>query len=303
MPRLSVEQLEARRKGMGTTDVIQALGYAPWEGAGPMTVYVEKLGLAPRPTETDEQRWGHEQEPVILAWYEREVEPVIAVWRTVHHPKHEWLFATLDAYAFGGNRNIEVKSRGIFGLREGWNDSDPTGVPQHVRVQVNIGMSIREAPECAIVASICGAPPKVWIVPFDAELDRTVIHDAQEFWAKHILERVPPELDDSSATRLYLQSKYPRETEPTIVKATAEIDEIGIKRAKASGQIIELSKIRNTCDAQLLDAIGLNSGIQSSDRVNGELYAESWKMTWKTGKDGKRRSRFTVKGGRTHDDE
>ena len=45
MPRLTAEELAERRLGMGSTDVVEACGFAPWQGAGPMRLYCEKRGI------------------------------------------------------------------------------------------------------------------------------------------------------------------------------------------------------------------------------------------------------------------
>jgi len=285
VPRLSAEQRAARRNGLGTTDVIQILGIAPWEDAGPMA----------------EQAWGHAQEPVILAWYEREIAPVIPVWRTVHHPKHEWLFATLDAYAAGNERrNIEIKHRGPFGLREGWNDADPAGVPQHVRVQAVLGMAVREAPETDVVCSVAGSPPRVWRVGYDAELADRVIEDARRFWTDHIVGQRPPDLDATAATRTYLDAKYPREEDAIVVKASAEIDAIGQERVAHALAELASRNSKSVCDALLLEAIATHSGIENPTQFskNGCVFSDAWRMTWKTNKNGKRVPRFTVRGKR-----
>lgn len=291
MPRLSPEEIAMRMGGMGSTDLVEvalsAKGLVPWKGASPMRVYCRKRGIMPELIEpTAEQDWGHIQEATILAWYERETKTTVLPGGRITHPIEPWLWATLDARVLGGTRIVEVKHVGRW-MAAGWNDSDAGGIPHHVRAQVVIGQACSGSTSTDVVASIGGMPPRIWRVAYDAELADMMIDAGRKFWTEHVLAEVPPELDDSSATRAYLDAKYPKERSPETRDATPEEIEIG-DMLLGSRQNVELEKARSGfLYAKLLERVGDGGG----------LHCQNWKITWKTNKSGVRTPRFTERGG------
>lgn len=293
MPRLSPEQLEARRRGMGTTDIIQVMGIAPWQGAGPMAVYVEKKGLAPveKDENEDAKEWGHWLEPVIAKWYEKAQGVTLFPCGTTRSKQHDWLFCTHDFAIHGQERRgIEIKNVGRW-MAHHWNESDPDGIPHYVRVQVTLQMAICEYDEAHVCASIAGSPPAIWPVRFDPELAALAIDAGRTFWTNHIIADTPPAFDGSEAARQYLRAKYPKEETPLIIKATEVMNGIAAARIAAASRRVADDTLVRQCDDELLSFVGSNTGAM------GVIDSTTWKLTWKTNKAGVRASRFTIKGG------
>lgn len=286
MPRLTPEQLASRKLGMGATDVVEALGLSPYEGAGPMRLFLRKTqpDLADDDAaEGDWLEWGHIQEPVILAWYERATGNKCVEGGHVPSLTDPWLWATLDASVMGESRIVEVKHVGSNMARH-WDAYAEDGIPRYVRAQVTIGMYCSGKRLADVVASVGGRPPHVWTVEYDPELAALLVDGARAFW-RNCEARVAPPLDATPATKDYLRRKYPAD-ERAMREAVGGEESLGTMRAawaeahkKAADTIAKL-------DAQLLEACADAKGIQG----------EGWKMTWKLGKDGKRRQRFTVQG-------
>jgi predicted phage-related endonuclease len=274
-----------RSTGLGSTDVVEVCGMAPWADAGPWRVYVAKTGQVTEPeVETPEMAWGHEVEPFLADWYGRRVGREVMHYRRgakrLQRLRHDFpLWASPDATDMV--TWLEIKNVGSF-MAHLWDRSDDDGIPHHVRGQVTIGMYCAEVTEWTVVAAIGGLPPRVYNVQYDPELAEILVETARKFWVDHVVARVPPIIDASDACRKYLQRKWPKDVRE-MRESTIEEDEIGFARlaATASGKLA--AQTIQDCDSKLLDACGDAKGIKG----------DGWKLTWKLDKNGVRRSRFT----------
>jgi putative phage-type endonuclease len=287
MPRLSPEELTARRTGMGSTCIVEANGLAPWKGAGPMRLFTEKLGIV-SPDDEEEisddgwLEWGHIMEPVIADWYERDRGARLLPGGPVHSQEHPHFWATLDRVVIGENRLVEIKNVGSPTLYSHWSTSSESGVPDYVRAQVTVAMGFRGSRETDVVASIGGRPPHVWRLFFDAELYDLLIDGALRFW-QLVQDGTPPPLDATPATKRYLLAKYPHPTDPVIEPADEETHALALERLEAAARERAAKARKDAIDAELMARVGTRDGI----------YGEGWRFTWKMQTNGQRRQRFT----------
>lgn len=291
MPRLTAEELADRKNGMGATDVVEACGLAPWQGAGPMRLFNEKLGIVSADDATEESdpdrsahmEYGHVLEPVILGWYERKTGAMCVPGGHTRHPSVPWLWASLDATLVGGERIIEVKNVSSPALYRHWDVSSQDGVPNYVRAQVTIGMACHGAREAHVVASVGGRPPHVWAVMFDQELADLLIEGATRFW-QSVKDGTPPPLDATDATRVYLRHKFPANVDRRILEMD---DDVTNALASARMEYAETEK-RATTEKRRLDA-ELMARVGDADGIQGR-----WgKFTWGLNAKGVRATRFT----------
>jgi putative phage-type endonuclease len=289
MPRLSPAELSVRRLGLGSTDIVEANGLAPWRGAGPMRLYCEKLGLKP-PDDAEEHddeaqwlEWGHVQEPVIADWYERERGCKLMLGGQVQCTEHPFLWCTLDRKVIDAPRLIEVKNVGSPQLYRHWDTSSDDGVPQYVRAQVTVAMAFHGARECDVVASVGGRPPQVWRVFYDEELSELLIAGAVLFWGL-VQRNEPPALDHTPASKEYLRARYPEQRDRVLLDADGETDLLGQRREEAARLELTHRREKDRLDAELLSRVGEHDGIQGT----------GWRMTWRADKHGVRRQRFTA---------
>lgn len=256
-----------------------------------MRVYCEKLGLSsPDDADLDDSGsdhldWGHRQEPVIAQWYADTNRCELLPGGQIACSDYPFLWATLDRKVIGQPILVECKNVGSPHFYRHWNTSDPDGVPNYVRAQVTIALAFTCAGRCDVVASIGGRPPHIWTVWPDDKLACNLIGRALSFWTDAI-NRVPPPLDETDSTRAFLLSRYPENTDPRLVEASSIVDDMGRLRKKLSsrmsGDVRELQRIDN----EILSSVGDCDGIRG----------DGWKMTWRTDKNGVRRSRFTATG-------
>ena len=241
---------------------------------------VEDEAVEPKPW----LEWGHIQEPIILAWYERESGNKCIPGGHVPSHVHPWLWATLDAKVVGDTRIVEIKNVAS-NMAYHWDAYDEGGVPRYVRAQVMIGMHCSGARLADVVASVGGRAPHTWTVAYDEELCALLLAEAARFWAR-VQARQAPALDATAATKEYLRRKYPSNVDRVIVDADGEAEKWGLARKLAARALNTARGQQEICDAELLALVGTNDGIQG----------DGWKMTWRTGKDGVRRQRFTDQG-------
>ncbi len=293
MPRLSEEELDTRRTGLGSTDIVEVNGLAPWAGAGPMRVFNEKLGIVspddadeePRLDKDDWLEWGHTIEPVIADWYERAMGVKLMLGGQVTSDTHPHMWATLDRKVIGVPKIVEIKNCGSPALYRHWDTSSQDGIPIYVRAQVTVAMRFARATECDVVASIGGRPPRVWSVAYDSELGDLLIDGAARFWCR-LADGTHPPLDATPATRAYLLAKYPANRDRTMVQADERAEEWGLARIDAARTAKRAADRTRILDNELLALVGDADGIAG----NG------WQLTWKTDKNGTRRTRFTGNG-------
>jgi putative phage-type endonuclease len=280
--------MKSRLDGMGSTDVVEVSGLAPWQGAGPWRTYNVKIGVTQEDSDvTEEMAWGNAIEPFLTRWYQNETNrPYHHFARgelRLHSDRHPWLWASPDAR--GRDDFLEIKNVGSF-MAHLWDRSDDDGIPDHVRGQVTIGMYCAYVKEWTVIAAIGGLPPRIYHVQFDAELAEMLVEAGRKFWMDHVVPRVPPELDGSDACREYLRKKYPRDDRPRR-DSTIEEDVIACLRREASAVVSKNVAMVKSCDAKLLAALGDAKGITG----------DGWKLTsWVDKASGQRRTRFTVTG-------
>jgi putative phage-type endonuclease len=285
VPELTDAQIAARVDGMGSTDIVEVCGLAPWEGAGPWRVYNLKTGVTKPEPPTEEQAWGHIQERVIATWYVDHVGPFEVPPGPHYIEPARVLWASLDGIT--PDRCVEIKNVGGFMCKH-WDVTDPDGIPHYVRAQVTFGMLAADRQECHVVASLAGRPPEMWTVRYDPELAAMLYDRGLTFW-RSVVERTPPPLDASDECREYLRHKYPKDERRMLVpdlETAMRLDRIGRSRCAYSERLKETQEAIKEADTSLLAAIGDHAGYEG----------DGFKMTWKADKNGKRRSRFTVKG-------
>lgn len=193
-PQDSPQWHEARRQGIGASEVAAILGLSAWQT--PLDVYRAKMGV---PNEIPENLayFGHALEQPIAAWIEHKHPEVGGVWpgigaRSVEWP---WLTATPDRVTtpdpvdFEPMVPIELKTSSAYS-KDKWRD----GVPLYYQAQVQTQLAVLGAP-CGWLAVLHGGnDPELYRV----DRDDTFITDilvprTKEFWEDHVLAHVPPE--------------------------------------------------------------------------------------------------------------
>lgn len=199
MPRLSEEQRDERRQGMGATDVVTAAGLG---FNTPLELYLEKIGeLDPEARIDDASRGrmerGHRLEDVALEW-DRDIhgEPFYRVTRTVWHPRLPFLFCHPDATRdrFGKlDHLIEVKTS-----NRRWKE-----VTKAAEVQVQVQMACTGASATDVIVLTFDGAPTRFVVERDPLLIEAIEGLAVAFWDR-VQRRDPPPMDGSGGASRWL---------------------------------------------------------------------------------------------------
>lgn len=188
---------KARSKRMGSADIAALLGL---EDAfeSPFSLFHKKANEGVATEETAPMRWGRWLEPLILTEYALREDAGQIVKQQAHHEYKPWpvASATLDAIEIdpetGEPVDIEAKTTREFGWKE-------LPVPYQAQMQWQMGVSGLRRGKCVVFYK-----PRteidVFVVDFDEAQFLKMVELARDFWEKHVLANVPPDVDGHPAT-------------------------------------------------------------------------------------------------------
>ncbi len=280
------EWLEARRTGIGASDMPVILGLSPFKSA--LQLYHEKIGMNTETAgELEWLYWGNElQNPIAKRYAEVTGRPVTVSPDpyTIHWSedlRHPYLFATLDAQArrgiiegddrSGEDGALEIKNASVY-VGDKWTDEPPVDYQVQNQHQQLVG-----AFGWGSIAALIGGNRFLW-----ADIERNndfingvLIPAAAEFWAR-VQAKEPPPIDGSESAKKFLAELYPVDKGTTIALDGTAID--------WDAEIVETKKIISEAEArktlaenQLKNAIGDNSAATLSNGVVWTFKAQSRK--------------------------
>lgn len=281
MPRLTDEEKAERRKGIGSSDM-GAIHSLTGRFSEPFDVWLDKTGKADIETiETEQMALGHELEPFMAAWYQKETGRQLLSGGQVWSPQG-LVFATLDRKIVGEREGLEIKI--ALNSASLYHDHDE-GIPDSVRAQVQTAMHAADLDSfhVAVLSPYFGR--KIYTVKRDQELIDLLVSGATDFWNEFVIPKKRPELTGDRAVYDYLRSLYPRDTRELEPAREDEIDLMN-HRAAAARQEKLGKEAKEKFDNQLREMIGDRAGIY----IKG-----GHKVTWKDSGVG-RKYRFGAKG-------
>lgn len=259
MPLNDVE-VQLHNHGIGASMIGAILGVNPF--SGPIDAWLHLTGRAKRETTEDGQRrqgWGHQMEEMLAAWYEEATGADVTPCQTLVHPAHAWVIATPDRIVEGADVLVECKH---VGERVAWHWHD--GVPDYVRAQCAwqmlvcraLGMPIERVD---VVADIGGAPPAIFPVGHDAELEQMMFEAAESFWRDHVLADVAPAVDGSASYQAWLRRQFPGSN--GTMREAPEAEPWARQYAEAKATIASATAAADLAANQLRAIIGGDDGV------------------------------------------
>lgn len=273
------EWLQLRRKGIGGSDALVIMGKNPYRSI--LQLWEEKTGKLPVTDDGNEYTyWGNVMEPIIRKEFmNRTGLKVRQKHAMIFHKDYPYLFADVDGIVTderGEKCIFEAKTASQY-KAEQWED----GVPEEYILQVQHYLEVCGMDKAYIAALIGGNKFVFHTIYRDDELIRNLISREKEFWEGCVLTDTEPVMDDSDATRDYLNQKYsdpiegPIQLQEDMKSVLAEYQDVDCK-------IKELEKQKTGFANQIKAAMGE----YETGEVDGTVV--SWKKISRESLDSKR---------------
>jgi putative phage-type endonuclease len=241
--------LDARRKGIGSSDAAAVLGLDPYRT--PLGVWAEKRGLVPPVEETPAMRRGRLLEDHILDEAERLLDcGPLARQAFVQHPLRCWQLATLDGLAESG-LIVEAKTVGMRQARL-WGEPGTDEIPDGYMVQVQHQMAVNGSDEAAVVALIGGSDLHVYRVRRDDRLIGRMVDLQAAFWAS-VIEGVEPPVTDAADAEVLA---YLHPATDAAINLPPDVAKLADDYAEFGRVAREANASRDLLKAQILAAMG-----------------------------------------------
>lgn len=194
---ITKEQLEKRKKYIGSSEVAAIMGRNPYENA--YDVWFEKTGkLETEKEETEDMQLGHQFESVAIKLAEKQLgqiltgtflEFIIEGAHIISHP--DGIVQSIDK----NNEPVEAKESGIrnpFYAKENWGDANTDQVPDMVLIQAQVHIIATKKSICHIPAILGGRGFVMFFTPEAKWLQEQILNAAGHFWDEHIVKDIPP---------------------------------------------------------------------------------------------------------------
>lgn len=255
--------LEWRRAGIGSSDAAGICGISPW--SSPISVWLDKVGLAGEILPSEPMRWGTLLEPIIIAEFEDRTGFWIADrQKQLVHPKHDWMRATIDGLVLPGGEPpatalYEGKTSGDW-ARTTWDE----GIPEHIQVQCQHAMAVSGMPATWVVALLSGQKLVSFLLERDQDSIDLLIELEETFWTKYVLTQTSPAVDGSARTTEAIRDAFAAPSLDVVELPTVALDlvrQIHAADAEADAAIERGDAARNTIRLLLGDhEVGLYAG-------------------------------------------
>ena len=193
--------LEERRKGIGGSDVAAIMGLSPWKTA--YQIYQDKRGEVKDWEGSPQMDWGKRMEPAIRQWYSDQTGR--SVWlpdKIMYHKEYPFMLANLDGYT-ADSRVVEIKTARYL---KDWGEPGTNQIPESYMCQVQHYLSVTGFNVCDVAVSIGGAPPELYEVSADLEIQELIIEAEKEFWQRVVEGNPPPLVSYADAVQRYGKS-------------------------------------------------------------------------------------------------
>lgn len=278
------EWREIRMHSLGGSEIAAIVNSSPYDS--PLSVYCNKLGLAPQKEENEPMYWGKALEAVVADEFaKREGLPVVKVEYILYHPEHSFLSANIDRLIVHPEKGfgiLECKTASAYKLAE-WEHGN---IPAHYYLQIQHYLGITGFDFAYCAALIGGNTYRCVYIERDDHTVEYLQQSGIHFWTNHIEKRIQPPAQAMDLETL--SNLYPQHSEGLTLDMKFEdrqlVDEL-------------LASRRDEKEAKAMVAQA-KSKVQDLMGEAETLSIEGVKMfTWKTNKKGSRTFRVLADEG------
>lgn len=223
---LTVEQHDARAKGIGGSDAAAACGLSPWKTM--VQLYQEKRGETPPPDLDDNELvlWGGLLEDVIAdEWARRHKVKAHRVNDPKVSKQHPFMVANIDRRIVGKREGLEVKNASQW-TNEKWGELDTDDVPLYYLTQGVHYMHVLDYNAWNYAVLLGGNQLLSYRVERDSEIEDKVINLERRFWDHVQSATPPPPARVEDLTRLWKKTHGRVAATPEILELVARAREI-----------------------------------------------------------------------------
>ena len=247
--------LDARRKGLGGSDIAAVLGISPYKTA--YEVYEEKVnGYSKDLSDNEKVQSGIFLEDGIAKWYEAVKK--VGTFKPQNmrtHKDYPFLLANPDRLIAGKKIGVEIKNVGERS-KHLWGEDGSQVVPDYYFLQAAHYMLVLDYQAWDVVACIGGQELRTYRFERDAEIDELIIQGASDFWHNHVEKRVEPSKDYSRPEVQELIKRKYNLVSDEVINLSEEQANIATQWFEAKEDIKHYDSLRKELEAKLLEAIG-----------------------------------------------
>lgn len=212
------EWLDARRAGIGGSDVGAIMGFNQYKSA--YQTFLEKTGQYYEEVDNEAVYFGNALEDFVAQEFaKRTGKKVRQLNKMLVHPEHDFMLANLDRVVVGERAVLECKTASEY-VKDAWEGDE---IPASYLCQVHHYLAVTGF-EKAYIAVLIGGNKFVWKeIERDEEFIQILIEREKDFWENHVLKDVAPPIDGSDATNELIKKMYPQD-DGTAIMLTKDDD-------------------------------------------------------------------------------
>lgn len=187
---LTKKQLQARKNGIGGSDIAKILGVSSY--GGPLDLYHEKLNelVDNSNDENVPAEIGNELETYLCKKYTKRTGKKVLQVDTIHHQEYPFLFANVDG-VIEDNGILECKCVTHRQFIK-WGDEGTFDIPDPYKLQVAYYASIANAPYADIIVNFGNLNIGIYRYERNLRFEEIIIEKAKDFWVNHVIPKIPP---------------------------------------------------------------------------------------------------------------
>lgn len=188
---LTKKQLEARKNGIGGSDIAKILGESSY--GGPLDLYHEKLNDFTEESNDENipAEIGNELEAYLSKKYTQRTGKKVFVVDTIYHKEFPFLFANVDG-VIEDNGILECKCATHRQFVK-WGEEGTFDIPDPYKLQVAYYASITGAPYVDIIVNFGNLNINIYRYERNLKFEEIIVKKAKDFWLNHVIPRIPPE--------------------------------------------------------------------------------------------------------------
>lgn len=196
------EWLEARRQGIGGSDVAAILGLSDWES--PYSIWADKLGYLPEKEENEAMRQGRDFEDYVARRFcEATGKKVRRVNRILKHPEQYFMLANIDRDVVGENAGLECKTTSVMNLKKFRHGE----YPENYYCQCMHYMAVTGASKWYLAVLILNKGFHIFEIERDEEEIQALIAAERCFWTL-VENETPPVVYGLEATKRAIEAVH-----------------------------------------------------------------------------------------------